>query len=369
MLKILPLAKDISDWPAGPPKHISIRHPAPENWADEMAWAEPSRCIHQKSPEGDLTPSARRAFGPKDIWVPPAYLARLKSATVAGMPVAVINRHGMILGDVSIDWRFPRTSHKFLYPAIRWVHRLRQPALLLAATGAETYFHWMFESISRGWLLQKAGLFFRNFKHIIINTGRFPYQVAMLQHLGISPNQLVPLDRLKTVLCDDLWVPSFPSSMGHYRPEALDWLRTAFCPRNRALRKKRVFISRKHADCRRIRNESQLRPILKSARFEVGVLEKMKISDQIALFASASHVVAPHGAGLSNLAFAPSTCRVLEYFHPQQINVCYWSLACAMAQPYRASLAVAHAGSQAQKSDTDMTIPAHHFQTELSAWI
>ena len=369
MLKIFPLAKSIADWPAGPPRHIQGHHPAPEDWADEVVWAEPSRCIHQPTPAGDLTPAARKSFGPKDIWVPPAYLVRLKAATVAGMPVAVINRHGMILGDISIDWRFPRINHKFLYPAVRWEHRLRRPALLLAATGAETYFHWMFESVSRGWLLKEARLLFHSFSHIIVNTTRIPYQLAMLQHLGIPSDRLVALDRCKTLRCDDLWVPSFPSSMGHYRPEALAWLKLAFAPKRPISDRRKIIISRRFADCRRIKNEKQLQPLLKAARFDWVVLEKMKISEQIAHFAACSHVIAPHGAGLSNLAFAPVTCRVLEYFHPHQVNVCYWSLACAKRQLYRAGLAQPSAEGDIKELTKDILIPPDQLKADLTSWL
>ena len=54
------------------------------------------------------------------------------------------------------------------------------------------------------------------------------------------------------------------------------------------------------------------------------------------LFAEAEFVAGPHGAGLTNLLFAPGGCRVLEIIDPAHVNVLYYSLADLLDQPYGA---------------------------------
>jgi capsular polysaccharide biosynthesis protein len=43
----------------------------------------------------------------------------------------------------------------------------------------------------------------------------------------------------------------------------------------------------------------------------------------VAAFKQASHIVAPHGAGLTHLVLCPRGARVLEIFHPLYSSPCY----------------------------------------------
>ena len=66
----------------------------------------------------------------------------------------------------------------------------------------------------------------------------------------------------------------------------------------------RVFISRRSALARRIANEDEVRRVLAPLGFAAYALEEMSFAEQVRLFAQAELIVAPHGAGLMNLAFA-----------------------------------------------------------------
>jgi capsular polysaccharide biosynthesis protein len=55
--------------------------------------------------------------------------------------------------------------------------------------------------------------------------------------------------------------------------------------------------------------------------------EEMSFPEQAALFASVNAVVAPHGAGLTNLVFCRSRTKVVEIFSPEYVNGCFWALA------------------------------------------
>ena len=65
---------------------------------------------------------------------------------------------------------------------------------------------------------------------------------------------------------------------------------------------------------------------LKSYGFEVIILSQLSLLEQVHIFNQASIIVSPHGAGLSNLAFCNPQTKVIEIFHPDYVNVCYWSI-------------------------------------------
>jgi len=76
---------------------------------------------------------------------------------------------------------------------------------------------------------------------------------------------------------------------------------------------RRVFVSRRGAKSRRIINESEVSSYLEGHGFCTIQLEKLSLSEQIDLFHHATHVIAVHGAGLTNLMHATQS-TILELF-------------------------------------------------------
>jgi hypothetical protein len=343
-------------------------HDAPENCVDELIYDGPKKRVSLKLPIGPLDPEVASVFPPLEYELCPTYVARLKDACVAGMPVAVINRHGTLLGDVSIDWRFPRSNHKFLYPSLRFGRRtLPGRTLMLAATGAETFSHFLFDSISRGFLLEECGLHVRDFNHIIVNNLDSLFQRELLIKLGVQPSQLVCLATSKTIHCEELILPSYPSGLGQYNPDALSWLRKTFLPLPLKSRlSERLFISRNMAKSRRIVNESEIDEVLVRHGFRKILLEELPILEQFSLFSTASHIIAPHGAGLANLAFASEGARVLELFARGYLNACYWTLSNYVGIEYQCLLGFAELENKVQYN---MRIDPKALEGLLASWI
>jgi hypothetical protein len=97
----------------------------------------------------------------------------------------------------------------------------------------------------------------------------------------------------------------------------------------------RILISRAGAANRRILNEADLLQALSPLGFERYRLETLPMEEQIALFQDAECVVAPHGAGLANLVFAPETA-VVELFAADYIVPHYYLLCKAVGASYAA---------------------------------
>ena len=74
----------------------------------------------------------------------------------------------------------------------------------------------------------------------------------------------------------------------------------------------RIYVSRKLAVKRHLAKEEEFLGLLKEHKFRKVYLEQMSVREQVELFRSASHVIAAHGAGLTNVLFAPADVKILE---------------------------------------------------------
>jgi hypothetical protein len=96
---------------------------------------------------------------------------------------------------------------------------------------------------------------------------------------------------------------------------------------------RRLYITRRLATMRRILNEDKLVAGLRSYGYEPIALESLSLAEQHRLFSTAEAVVAPHGAGLTNLIHAPAGCEVVELF-PAEPSFHYRWLSRACQHPY-----------------------------------
>jgi len=156
----------------------------------------------------------------------------------------------------------------------------------------------------------------------------------------------INLDNLRYFSGEEVWqieqlYYSPPTThSGHDSSESNKWLRSAFFQKlgintESSERKLNIYISRSQATSRRIVNESELLPLLDKWGFERFWLENMTMEEQIVLFSKAKSVVAPHGAGLTNLLFSPFGTNVLDIFEPNNFNsLCFWSMSESLGHKY-----------------------------------
>lgn len=108
-----------------------------------------------------------------------------------------------------------------------------------------------------------------------------------------------------------------------------------FLPQRARVRRKRIYISRAESyNQRHITNESELLKALDKFGFQKYILENMPLSEQIELFYDAEVVVAPHGAGLSNIIFSDNI-KVLELFPYPFVIPYFYYLAKSMGHTYQ----------------------------------
>lgn len=196
---------------------------------------------------------------------------------------------------------------------------------------ASGFAHWVLDALPRFLMLDRVA---RNDLKLIVFGELNCWQEESLLLMGYEHYERIELGS-RYVKCEYLHFPSPVGKPGIYSQLALNFLRKQLNGGavERAGRR-RLYITRRQAGRRRVVNESELEPLLLSHGFEIVETEHLTFRQQIELFADAEIVIGPHGAGLSNLAFAPSGCRVLEFFAPTCLRWGFYYLAAARAQKY-----------------------------------
>lgn len=128
---------------------------------------------------------------------------------------------------------------------------------------------------------------------------------------------------------------------------------TSTPPSQRSASRDRLYISRRHANWRRALNEEALTRELRDRGFDVIHAEALAQAEQIRRFQGAEMVIGQHGAGLTNLLFAPPETRVLELHSgdPGSAGSHYQALAASRGQRHTAI------GGNAANANSDVELP------------
>ncbi len=194
---------------------------------------------------------------------------------------------------------------------------------VVTATNHDCYYHWIFDILPR---MVKALEHAPDVDRIYLQR-KSRFQDLTLDLLGIDPSRIVNTEDVPWISADNLIVPCHQIMTGHHHPRwVTDWIRSAFLPHaEREGEGRRIYVSRSIARNRRVKNEDEIYGMLKARGFEFVHAEKLSFQQQIGMFAEAEAVVAPHGAGLTNLAFCAPGTKVIELF-PSLVMDCYHRL-------------------------------------------
>jgi len=174
------------------------------------------------------------------------------------------------------------------------------------------HFHWMIDGIGRLAAADAATL--ARCTGVLVPAGLSAVAAQSAALSGIlrgrqvrmlGPNESVQVRRLEVPwrMADGFWPhPALHRFLAGLVPAA---------PRNPAF-PPRIYIDRRGAANRRLANEDAVIAALAGAGVVPIRLEALSLAAQAALFRQAELVVAPHGAGLANLVFAPPGCAVVE---------------------------------------------------------
>jgi hypothetical protein len=261
----------------------------------------------------------------------PTYLAVLPAAHVFGPNGVVVTDDGGVVeesawgrGHLENDpvWQSCRL------PRAEW---LAGRYYTIAGRGpAVGYYHWLMDVLPR---LMAWDRLPTDDVQIIVNAPLNRWQWESLAMLGLEKVPLVSLGE-RHLQAELLYFPSYIGAPSPH-PESCRWLRERLLPATPAAGpRQRLYVSRCRAQTRRVRDEEALLPVLRDFGFEVIVSEELSFAEQIRRFSTAEAIVGPHGAGLTNLLFAPPECKVLEIFEPAYVPLMYYFIADILHQEY-----------------------------------
>ncbi|WP_188785539.1 glycosyltransferase family 61 protein [Halobellus salinus] len=196
-------------------------------------------------------------------------------------------------------------------------------AVSLASFNVENYYHWVIEHLPQ----------LRGVEHYTAQEGVSPvlilpqnppnWMIESLAVCGYDKDDWVEWTGEPTQV-NHLIVPEHPfRSMEIYFPPAIEncrWLRdrTTSNVDTKVLDNINVspylYISREDANSRRVLNRDEILAELRPLGFQSYVLSDLSFRQQVALFSQAEIIVAPHGAGATNMVFATGAVFV-ELIH------------------------------------------------------
>ncbi len=269
----------------------------------------------------------------------PAYVATLRHGRVWVRHndlrqvdgIAVLSQDDQLVHPLSYQFKAEAWDHDvFSQWKLGDVHELTGRALCLASMKGEMFFHWILEVLPRVASLERAGLSLQDMDYVIVNSAKSRFMKDTLQMVGVPVEKIVDMQTYPHIKAAELVVPSMPAGTGNYTPWITQWLRDRLSPYQADLpsgTSPYVYISRAKAQFRNVTNSEEVTGLVSEWGFQPHQLESMSYAEQMALFAQAKVIIAPHGAGLTHLFFCQKGTKVIEFFDPMYVNACFYSLA------------------------------------------
>lgn len=293
------------------------------------------------------------------------FVIHAKNWRVWGNQGAVITNDNYLFKDVSREFG---NEHHSIFKQIKLkpLTYTSKITAVLAASGSNVYYHWMFDVIPRINLLKQSGVF-NTIEQFISDYSDIPFQTETLIRAGIMPEKILRSNNHWNfhLKADDLIVPSLVSPNDTPSKEACLYLRSLF--QNEIdvhTGGKKLYIQRLSG--RTIVNETELLSLLTVLNFEIVHPEKLTVAQQAKLFAEADFIIGPHGAGFTNIVFCKPGTRIIDMFAPEWINPCYWIIADALKLNYGYIIGEEIPGNMKQNKAADIKIDIEKFKILLS---
>lgn len=296
----------------------------------------PQQGIRLRLP-GSVESPIHPVFAIRDIHIPQAYVGVIPEGRYWGGKKsvgAVITPDNRLVLDVSENIHIPNRP-----PAVWKQKRLPAPegrnetVGVLTFLWGDNYFHWMIDVLGRLDLLHRSGIPIDTY--LIAGPEGAAFQSETLRMLGIPEKRVLRTYPGMHIQARQLVVPSLdvyrllPFIANPVPKWACLFLREQF---GRAIGglpsqgRERLYISREGASHRKVTNEQDVIALVAAHGFEIVRLEQIPLAEQIRLFASAEMVIAPHGAGLTNVMFCHPGTKIVDIFPTRYMYPCFWQI-------------------------------------------
>jgi hypothetical protein len=273
-------------------------------------------------------------------YVAPAIIFQKNEAvTIAGRHFATLVRdHGLIENSIHTlgrhEWHqlFFGIGRSSLYP------KNGTAPLVIGNAGHGSYYHWTLESIGAV-LIHR--LLQTEMRPLVVPPLRERWQIDLIDIFDVN-EPLIEVGSDELAAFDEAVLTNLSGRAYSFAPhpvvlrELTEYggsLADANVP-------KRIYISRFDVPTRRrMENESELCAFLRSCGFKIVSLSDLSVAEQAALFRGAELIVAPHGAGLTNLVYAGNGAdgpKIVELIQESYLARGFLKIAQAKHLDYRA---------------------------------
>ena len=285
----------------------------------------------------------------------PLTVVELAGGKIIGDLRMVATAGDVVVGGLQSLLECPDLQNHYLIRRRRFrlLKRRRGTALLLGASNSDNYYHWLLDSVPRWKMAQAAKL--ANFDFVLLHPRRMAFQDEVLDRLDVPREKRLRCSKLFVHEFERLAVPSMPFPVTEVPAWLCDYVRSLFPETDSGPEK--IYL-RRGAGRRRLVNEAELEAALVKMGFISADPTGLTVAEQAKLLSSARVVVAPHGAALTNLIFAPPGALLFELFHPQHKNPSYVTLAAACGHRYAFLDGRALSGDNSRQLDYSIDVPA-----------
>ena len=191
-----------------------------------------------------------------------------------------------------------------------------QLAYFLPRVGYRNYYHSLVDKLPALLGYKKLGLdcpIIAAFQ--LENTERY-----FCKLLGIDPSKIICDTKGEVIasrgiipIVDGLKAPFFDTCRSHAESENFG--------------NEKIYISRINSEQRPLDNENAVHELVESRGYKIIHMEDHTLPEQIEIAANATTIVAPHGAGLSNMIFARENCAIVELLPDRYMTPLFKKLA------------------------------------------
>lgn len=208
-------------------------------------------------------------------------------------------------------WDTPAAENPLLsaprFPAPR---HLAGVTLSLVVRSAVSFFHFLHDALPR---LHLLGSDLAAVDHVLVGGEPGSFASAWLDRAGVPSEKIIWAGPLTHFTCDQLLFTSELSADQQPTPWNLSAVRSVVrCPAPAPPGHRVVWLSRKSAGTRQFKWEDDL--LRACPTVETPDLSQLTPAQQLSLFAETAVLIAPHGAGLTNIAFCPPGTQLVELF-------------------------------------------------------
>jgi hypothetical protein len=194
---------------------------------------------------------------------------------------------------------------------------------------SSNYYHFWCDAIVDAWILYASNPQKAKPSLIIMPFSGKPWQREVLDLCSIPYDKIIGLHQFTEITIKHASIV-FRAKGGRASPP---WLYQALqdivkpCLYEAIGYPKRIYSARLNSMRRRLVNEDEVIELMLLHGYTIIDCCNESVANQIKLFRNASHIVAPHGASLTNIAWCKPNTYILDLMPSRHMNPCFFDLA------------------------------------------